>query len=113
MVRAIDDLNEDLLAEWFPASIRRRDDDTQIRYVTWDAQSLLGRKPTASESASISRALRELTAQSPAPVTRRRRPGEKRKRLIRLTAAGKYRYRLLRMAAVLTDRSIRKTPPIR
>ena len=65
-------------------------------YVTWDASAFLGRVPTASESASISRALRELSEVIPPLVHRRRLPGEKRLRRVRLTTAGRYRYRQLR-----------------
>ena len=113
VTRAIDDFIEDymedldLLAERYPAAILSSDDDTQIRYVTWDARSILGRTPTPSESASISRALRELTEQTPAPVSRRRRPGEKRKKLVRLTALGKQRYRQLLLGDVLRSRLMR------
>jgi len=118
--RAIDDLMEDyraeadtlgldeaLIAKLVPTIGPFGDEDAKIKYVTWDACSFLGRRPTASESASISRALRELAEQNPAPVARRRRPGEKRKRLIRLTATGKLRFRLL-TAAVLQARELSK-----
>jgi len=66
-----------------------------IRFITWDATEFLGRKPTPSQSASISRALGQLERCSPPFVQRRRLPGEKRRRRVRLTAHGSQRYRFL------------------
>lgn len=55
-------------------------------YAYWDASEFLGRSPTTSEKSSLSRALRSLWKRG--YVRRRRKPGQKQKRLVRLTYEG-------------------------